>query len=337
MPLDPESLTLIDQLSTGVAVLDQENVFMHANPALMEATGLTRWRDCPLAVLGPATDDLAALTGRARKENARLFLRGFELRTADAPLRCDVAVSPMAQGVLLELHALAPHETGSSSPRISQSLRGLAHEIKNPLAGVRGAAQLLSRRLADPDLRRLADLVIGEADRLAVLADRLLRPGGKPHLSAVNLHEVAERARALIAAGADPELHLDRDYDPSLPVFRGDADRMLQLVLNLMRNAVQASARTVTLRTRAEHRAIVAGQPVRTALRMDVVDDGTGVADSLRETLFLPLVSGRDEGTGLGLALAQEIAQEHGGQIAYHSRPGRTVFTLMLPLEQSNG
>lgn len=337
MQVDRDVLTLIEHLTTAVAVLDEENVFRYANPAFVEATGLVRWRDCPLDVLGPASSDLAAQASRARAEGARLFLRGFDLLTADAPLRCDVAVSSTQAGVLLELHALAPQEAGASSPRISQSLRGLAHEIKNPLAGVRGAAQLLSRRLAEPDLRRLADLVISEADRLAALADRLLRPGGKPHLTAVNLHEVAERARALIAAEADPELGLERDYDPSLPVFRGDADRMLQVVLNLMRNAAQASARTITLRTRAEHRAIIAGQPVRTALRMDVIDDGAGVPDALRETLFLPLVSGRDDGTGLGLALAQEIAQEHGGQVTFHSRPGRTVFTLMLPLEQNNG
>jgi len=337
MPADADVFGLIDQLSTGVAVLDDRDALVHANPALIEATGMSGWRDRPLATLDFVTHDLAVLPERARREGIRIALRGIELRTAGAALRCDIAVSPLADGALLELHALAPHESAGLSPRISQSLRGLAHEIKNPLAGLRGAAQLLQRRIADPDLQRLAAMVIAEADRLAHLADRFLRPGGKPHLSAVNLHEVAERARALITAEADPALHLHRDYDPSLPPFRGDADRMLQLALNLLRNAAQASAHSITLRTRAEHGAILGGQPVRVALRMDIIDDGAGVPDAVRDTLFLPLVSGRDEGTGLGLAVAQEIAQEHGGQITYRSRPGHTVFSLLVPLEQNHG
>ncbi len=204
--------------------------------------------------------------------------------------------------------------------------------MKNPLAGVRGAAQLLKRRLADPELARLADLIMVEADRLAGLSDRLLQPGGKPHLSALNLHEVAERGRALIAAEAEPSLRLDRDYDPSLPILHGNHDRLLQLVLNLMRNALQARAKSIGLRSRAEHNVLIGERVVRLAARLDVIDDGAGVPDALSDTLFMPLVSGRSNGTGLGLALAREIAQEHGGTLTYHSRPGRTVFTLLLPL-----
>ena len=333
-----EALALVDQLSSGVALLDGQLCFVHANPAFVVATGLTRWRGCPLPVLGQPAAELAVLIERMRAANAPLTLRGFDLVTRDPPLRMDLAVSPGPRdGVILELHAHGQHETTEASPRISQSLRGLAHEIKNPLAGVRGAAQLLRRRIAEPELQHLADLVIAEADRLGALADRLLHPGGKPHLSAVNPHEVAEHARALIAAEASPDLKLERDYDPSLPSFRGDADRLLQLLLNLLRNAVQASARSITVRTRAEHRAVLAGQTVRLALRLDIVDDGDGVPEHLRDTLFMPLVSGRDNGTGLGLALAQEIAHEHGGQIVYRSRPGRTVFSLILPLEPGHG
>jgi two-component system, NtrC family, nitrogen regulation sensor histidine kinase GlnL len=333
-----EALVLMDQLNTGVALLDRTLYFVHVNPAFVVATGLARWRGCSLQVLGQPATELATLIERMRGAKAPLTLRGFDLLTRDPPLRMDVAVSPGPHdGVILELHAHGQHEINEASPRISQSLRGLAHEIKNPLAGVRGAAQLLRRRIAEPELQHLADLVIAEADRLGALADRLLHPGGKPHLSAVNPHEVAEHARALIAAEASPELKLERDYDPSLPSFRGDADRLLQLLLNLLRNAVQASARSITVRTRAEHRAVIGGQPVRLALRVDVVDDGDGVPEHLRETLFLPLVSGRDNGTGLGLALAQEIAHEHGGQVMYRSRPGRTVFSLILPLEPGNG
>ncbi|MEP6484679.1 MAG: ATP-binding protein [Rudaea sp.] len=335
--MDMDLRFVIDQLSTGVAILDGQGKLLHINPAMIDAIGVTGWRDRPLAVVGPAGEDLSPIIERVREDGVPRFLRDIQLRTRGTPLRCDVAVSVTADGMLLELHALGPQEFADSSPRISQSLRGLAHEIKNPLAGLRGAAQLLHRRIAEPDLQRLAAMVIAEADRLAALADQLLQPGGKPHLSAVNLHEVAERARALMTAEVEPQLQLERDYDPSFPSFFGDADRILQLTLNLLRNAAQASARSITVRTRAEHGAVIAGKSVRTALRMDVIDDGAGVPAHLRDTLFLPLVSGRDEGTGLGLAVAQEIAQEHGGQITFHSQPGHTVFSLLLPLDAKHG
>jgi len=165
----------------------------------------------------------------------------------------------------------------------------------------------------------------------------LLQPGGKPHLSTLNLHEVAERARALIAAEAEPTLKLDRDYDPSLPTLHGNHDRLLQVVLNLMRNALQAKAKSIGLRSRAEHNVLIGERVVRLAARLDVIDDGEGVPESLSDSLFMPLVSGRSNGTGLGLALAREIAQEHGGTLTYHSRPGRTVFTLLLPLSGDTG
>jgi two-component system nitrogen regulation sensor histidine kinase GlnL len=342
LALAPEVTQLLDQLTTGVAVLDAELRFVHANPAFVEHTHMARWRGCPLEILGTAAADLVALIMRMRQTDAPLALRNLDLSTRDLPLRMDVAVSPWsAAGVLLELHAQGADAGSGPPPRISQSLRGLAHEVKNPLAGVRGAAQLLKRRLAEPEQVRLAELIIAEADRLGALTDRLLHPGGKPHLSAVNLpdvnlHEVAERARALIAAEAASELKLGRDYDPSLPTFRGDADRLQQLLLNLLRNALQAKAQSILVRTRAEHGALLNGQSVRLALRLDVIDDGDGVPEALRESLFLPLVSGRAEGTGLGLALAQEIAHEHGGQLNFRSRPGRTVFSLILPLESAH-
>ena len=169
------------------------------------------------------------------------------------------------------------------------------------------------------------------------MTDRLLQPGGKPHLSTVNLHESVERAIALVNTEAAHALDFVRDYDPSLPPLRGDADRLLQLLLNLLRNALQAAATRITLRTRAERAVVLNARPVRLAVRLDIIDNGNGVPEQLRESLFLPLVSGRADGTGLGLAVAQEIAEEHGGQIAFTSSPGRTVFSLTLPLEHTHG
>jgi len=335
----PTSESTLEQLVTAVAVLDDRLRFVQVNPAFCELfdVGAFRVRGLTLDAFAPAADVLLPLARRVHADHNAVAGRGQQMMTGSGRvLQADIFASPTRNaGILLEIHRLV-EEMPAAPVRLSESLRGLAHEVKNPLAGVRGAAQLLMRRVAEPDLQQLAALIIAEADRLGTLTDRLLHPGGKPHLSAVNLHEVAERARALIAAEAASEPRLDRDYDPSLPVFRGDADRLLQLLLNLMRNAVQAAATSILVRTRAEHAAVIDGQPVRLALRMDVIDDGAGVPDNLRDTLFLPLVSGHASGTGLGLALAQEIALEHGGKIIYSSRPGRSVFSLLLPLDRAH-
>ncbi|MDR3387203.1 MAG: nitrogen regulation protein NR(II) [Rudaea sp.] len=336
---------LIEHLITAVALIDADLRFVQTNAAFCELfdVGASRLRGLTLEAFGPASAVLLPLAQRVRAEQNAVAQRGHPLTVAPGrKLHVDIIASPAPDaGILIEIHRLTP-ELPAAPSRLSESLRGLAHEVKNPLAGVRGAAQLLLRRVVEPDLRKLAALIIAEADRLAALTDRLLHPGGKPHLGVVhpaevNLHEIAEHARALIAAeAAAPDLKLDRDYDPSLPSLRGDADRLLQLLLNLMRNAVQAKAKSIVVRTRAEHAAVIDSQPVRLAARLDVIDDGIGVPENLHDTLFLPLVSGRAEGTGLGLALAQEIAHEHGGQIGCSSRPGLTTFSLLLPLEHAH-
>jgi two-component system nitrogen regulation sensor histidine kinase GlnL len=334
------SESLLEQLVTGVALLDDQLRFVRANSAFYELfdIGTSKLAGMALDVFVPCADILLPLVRRAQMDQRAVAGRGQQIPTASGRiLPADIVASALPHaGVLLEVHRLAS-ELPVAASRLSESLRGLAHEVKNPLAGLRGAAQLLKRRLTEPELTRLAELIIAEADRLGALTDRLLHPGGKPHLSTVNLHEVAERARALIAAEATAQLKLGRDYDPSLPTFRGDADRLQQLVLNLMLNAVQANAKSILVRTRAEHAVLLGSQPVRLALRLDVIDDGDGVPETMRDSLFLPLVSGRPAGTGLGLALAQEIAHEHGGQLAYAVHAGNTTFTLTLPLELAHG
>ena len=338
-PLAPASARIFeiaDQLETGVALLDREDLLTYANPAFCElfAVSPTRSRSLPLAALGEGARVLAPLIERVRHGAETLHRRDQRIETrAERILHADITIGVASGGdVLIEVHQLGGEIDTAAPLSLSESLRGLAHEVKNPLAGVRGAAQLLARRVADVELARLADLIVTEADRLAALTNRLLEPGGKPHLAALNLHEVAERARALIAAEAEPELHLDRDYDPSLPLLRGHGDRLLQLVLNLMRNALQAGAVHIGLRTRVEHNVLIGEKVSRLVARLDVIDDGHGVPEAMRDTLFLPFVSGRSKGTGLGLALAQEIAAEHGGALSYRSRPRGTVFTLILPI-----
>jgi two-component system nitrogen regulation sensor histidine kinase GlnL len=335
-PIDADDW--LAQATTGIAVVDRRFCFVYANPAFVELTHASGWRGAPLKILGEAEPAFAAVIERAHEVNVPVVSRSADVMLGGTMQRADISASMLSgERVLLELHVLGARLEDGAAPRVSESLRGLAHEMKNPLAGLRGAAQLLKRRIDDPDEQLLADLVISEADRLGALADRLLHPRGNPVLRAVNLHEIAERARALIAAEAGAEIKLDRDYDPSLPDIRGDADGLLQIVLNLMRNALQAEAKTITVRTRAEHGAIVGGRTLKRAQRLDVTDDGRGVPDELRESLFMPLVSGRADGSGLGLALAQEIAHEHGGQIAFRSRSGHTTFSLTLPAEPHDG
>lgn len=327
-----QSLQWAEQMSTGLALVDGQLRVQWINPALAEllGLGLRHAQGQFLAGLLPDTR-VAEQAARCLAEQRTVQCRGVALSGMQSDgLRADVSLQPLdAESVLVEVHALA--ESAPTVSPLSATLRGFAHEVKNPLAGLRGAAQLLQRRLDDADMQALAGMVISEADRLAALANRLLHHDGAPQLGAVNLHQLLERLGDLIQAEPSPP-HLRHDYDPSLPDVHGDADRLLQVMLNLARNAIEAGARTLTLRSRVEHGVRVGDRMLRSALRLDVLDDGPGVPSALRDTLFEPLVSGRADGTGLGLAISREIAHEHGGELRYVSRPGETVFSLYLPL-----
>ena len=337
LPAQPESTDTAEiarVCATGLAKLDQDYRFTWLNPVFTEQLGGTRrWLGMDLAALDAGGAGVVDAAHRAREGQHRVVLRQARLvGGSDAGFVGDLAFTPLAGNQLLvELHeASAPGDAASGA--LSESLRGFAHEVKNPLAGVRGAAQLLARRVDQPELAELAELIIAEADRLAALADRLLRAGGKPRMARLNVHELLERVAALIGAEVDAPA-VRRDYDPSLPAMVGDGDRLYQLLLNLARNAIEADARTLTLRTRVEFGIRLGERLRRVALRVDVIDDGHGIPAALADTLFQPLVSGRPGGSGLGLALAQEIAREHGGELRHASRAGATQFILLLPLE----
>jgi two-component system nitrogen regulation sensor histidine kinase GlnL len=322
-----------EPLVTGVALADAQLRLLWVNPALAELLDIG-----PRSAVGQSLAVLLhepawmALAERAQHEASPLQLRSIEIPSGRGETTyIDVSMQRLPSGELLvEAHALAPPAV-SETP-LSATLRGFAHEVKNPLAGLRGAAQLLQRRVEEESLRALAGLVIAEADRLTTLANRLLRQdGAAAQLGPVNIHERLERLGDLLLAEPSPP-SLRHDYDPSLPDVFGDTDRLLQLLLNLARNAIEAGARTLTFRTRAEPSVRLGERTARMALRVDVIDDGPGVPAHLRDTLFEPLVSGRADGTGLGLALAREIAREHGGELRHASRPGETVFSLYLPM-----
>ena len=220
-----------------------------------------------------------------------------------------------------------------------QMIRQLAHEIKNPLGGIRGAAQLLERQLDDAGLREYTDVVISETDRLAGLVDTLLGPGGPPNKQPVNVHELLEYVVRIIAVEDQRSVVVRRDYDPGLPTIDLDRDQMVQAILNLVRNATASldGQGTLTLRSRAVTNFTIGDARHRVIASIEIEDDGPGIPMELQDSIFYPLVTSRPEGTGLGLPAAQELLSRHKGLIEFESRPGRTVFFIRIPLDQTLG
>lgn len=336
-----------DALSTPVIWADAQGTVLGVNAAFARWLGVSprRLLGRPLAALEMDGDAMARFLDNTDRDLLRLHrvaigFPGGPPRFAEGWLsRTDPG------GWLLEAHpvedfpALDPAQALPSA--LAAALRGLAHELRNPLAGLKGAAQLLSRRAQNrndnDDERELIGLIEAEAERLNALLDRLLSPTSqRPHAS-LNIHAVLERVLRLAETEGSWTVRLQRDYDPSLPEIHGDADRLTQAVWNLVGNAMQAGASLITLRTRVEHGLRIHDQLHARALRLEIIDDGRGVPEELAEHLFLPLVSGRAEGSGLGLALAQQVAREHRGSLNFRSRPGHTVFTLLLPQSRDAG
>jgi two-component system nitrogen regulation sensor histidine kinase GlnL len=335
----------LDRLGTPVAWLDAEGRLQGANTAFASWLGVSarRLQGLALVELDVESDRLAQVLARlpeggegVRVHRARLAFPGGEERFAELWLRAN------EDAVLLEAHPTGefPGEDPALAlpAALSAALKGLAHEIRNPLAGLKGAAQLLARRAQargdNGEEAELVELIGSEVDRLAALVDRLLNPAPPRALEPLNIHVVLERVRQLADVEAGWAIKLVRDYDPSLPPVAGDADRLVQALWNLVRNALESGASQVTLRTRAEHGVLIGDSAHRLVVRVEIVDNGRGVPEDLAERIFLPLVSGRAEGSGLGLALAQQVARGHGGSLGYRSRPGHTLFTLLLPVAE---
>lgn len=342
---------LLDALSTGVIVLDAQLCPVYANVAAQDllAVSLSALRGRPLEEVLQPSNGLVALLRRALESGESFADRELALRAAAAPrdarVVVDVTITPL-EGVtddylLLEL-ADATQRTRISREtdllaRLDGSrmmVRQLAHEVKNPLGGLRGAAQLLERELADPAQREYTRLIIGEADRLTALVDSMAGPNRPPRKAPVNVHELCEHVHQLLRAEAPAGVALERDYDPSLPLASLDRHQLVQALLNVARNALQAVGPRgrIVLRTRAFSNVSIGATRHRLVASVQVEDDGPGVPDELRASIFYPLVTGRADGTGLGLAVAQELVTRHGGIIEFESEPGRTVFTILLPL-----
>lgn len=333
-----------DAMTTPVAWTAANGDIAGSNLAFARWLGISSRRlpGLPLAALEFDGDALARwLTQVPRRDSGRMRRLPLVFPGGDGPRFADVTLSLREDGGwLVEAHPV--DEFPGEDPALalpgalSAALKGLAHELRNPLAGLKGAAQLLMRRAVaragNDDERELIELIEAEVERLTALLDRLLSPVPARAHEALNIHAVLERVLRLAESDAGWAVRLLRDYDPSLPELVGDGDRLTQSVWNLARNAIEAGAANVTLRTRAEHGLRIGDALHPLVLRLEIVDDGRGVPDELVDQLFLPLVSGRAEGSGLGLALAQQVAREHRGSLAYRSRPGHTVFTMLLPM-----
>lgn len=217
-------------------------------------------------------------------------------------------------------------------------LRGLAHEIKNPLGGIRGAAQLLERELHSEEQKEYTRVIIDEADRLQKLVNRLLGPSGMPKNRAVGVHEILEYVRSIVMAENIGDIAIHRDYDPSIPDINGDPDLLIQALLNIVNNARQAIGKqgNITLRTRVLRKSHIGQQQHRLVVKIDVVDDGPGIPDDIKDKIFFPMVTSRADGTGLGLSIAQRLVHQHGGLIECESQLGHTVFSILLPINKAS-
>lgn len=340
---------IVDNQRTGIVVIDQSLRVVYLNPAAEHLLKRSREQTIGAFVseMLQADDNIVRTLKRALVEVQSVTVRKLEITLADrSQLILDVSATPLPEGkaLLLELQPLDIQLRFSRDDQLAnqqetslQLIRGLAHEVKNPLGGIRGAAQLLERELPSEQLREYTGIILGEVDRLRDLVDRMMRLRSTPRFAECNVHEVLERVVAL-ASAEFTAITIIRDYDPSLPLLVADRDQLIQAFLNVVRNACQAlpgtTDPTVRIRTRIARQVTVGRYRHRSAIRIDIEDNGPGVNPALAERIFFPMISGRPEGTGLGLALTQTIITEHSGIIECTSRPGQTLFTIQLPTSQ---
>lgn len=354
--LAPAGLDTFDYLATMVAVVEPQGRCLFANAAFEEILGLSRRSVLHESIFDWFVDPilLKSIVGAVASNEFATSRLQAELKrhlhvTAGDPLPVQAIVTRLDHGdlVLIELVEVEQQTKQEREERAldqaqanKELIRNLAHEIKNPLGGIRGAAQLLQMELESKSLTEYTQVIIHEADRLQALVDRLLAPHRRPHLVGdVNVHEVCERVRSLILAEFPKGLKVWRDYDTSLPEFRGDREQLIQAVLNIAHNAAQALADRITtgdavltLRTRVARRVTINRHLHRLALVLHIEDNGPGIPEAIRDRIFYPLVSGREGGSGLGLTLAQTFVQQHQGTIECESEPGHTVFKILIPL-----
>ncbi len=341
---------ILENLNTGVLLFSDALELKYINPAgeiLFEASA-RQITGQPATRLFPESQEFIQALRRSLNSGHPYTERGASLRLPDQRMvTVDVTVTPLQERneheLLLELLQVDRHmRIAREENLIAQYnntrmlMRGMAHEINNPLGGLRGAAQLLERELDDDTLKEYTRVIIGEADRLQSLLSRMLGPNAIPLKRRINIHEVTERVRALLQAEAGPDVVILRDYDPSIPDLFVDADQLIQAILNITRNALQAinGNGSITLQTRTQRQFTLGSKTHKLVVQINIIDSGPGIPPDMIEKIFYPMISGRPGGTGLGLPIAQSIVNQHSGLIECASRPGKTVFSIILPLEE---
>ena len=349
------ALAGLDLLATAIVLVDRGLAVHYANPAAENLFELSSKNFVGHTVTEIFQDGmLDAAIGYARSNNCSYTEHDLKIGALGRDqLHLSCTVSPLElegraggwQGMLLlefrhieqQLKIAREERLLDQGQANRELIRNLAHEIKNPLGGIRGAAQLLDRELERPNLHEYTQVIMKEADRLQSLMDRLLTPHRLPQPAPLNIHEVLERVRSLILAEYPQGISIRRDYDTSSPLLLGDKEQMIQVVLNVVRNAAQAMNGNgqITLRTRVARQVTLARRRYKHALELQINDTGPGIPEDIRERIFYPLVSGREGGSGLGLTLAQTFVNQHQGTITFESQPGNTTFTLLLPINYS--
>ncbi len=341
--------SLANQLVTAVIILDKELTIVYVNPAAEALLNKSIYR-----LYGIAAEKIFANTSISNLRLAQLLATGQEFTDSDIVVElnenhrftAEVTASSVefdrAPHVLLEFKQIDQQKQISLEVFQQQQwiaardlIKGLAHEIKNPLGGLRGAAQLLSAEVSD-EQQEYTSMIIEQADRLTNLVDRLLGPNQLPQMQEHNIHSVLEKVSQVVSYSNEKEINLIRDYDPSIPLVECDQEKLQQAVLNIVNNAIQAidKQNTITLKTRIASNKTVHGHRIKLAVEISIIDNGPGIPSKIQDTLFYPMVSGRSNGTGLGLSISQTLVNQHQGKLSCHSRPGHTEFTILLPLKQ---
>jgi two-component system nitrogen regulation sensor histidine kinase GlnL len=338
----------LELISTAVLLLDDSLRVTYANPAAenLFAQGRSHLLGAEFDEALPGNEEFVQRLNHSIEAQAGFNDNDLLLEVEGYPVHLHCVITPIESGearLALEFRELQQQLKIAREAKILEQqeanrelIRNLAHEIKNTLGGIRGAAQLLERELPEVELREFTQVIVKEADRLQSLMNRLLTPNRLPHVEPLNIHEVTERVRTLLLAEFPSGLAVCRDYDTSLPDLVGDKEQLIQATLNVARNAAQATggAGEIRLVTRIARQVTIARNRYRHAVAISIEDNGPGVPPELAERIFYPLVSGREGGTGLGLSLAQSFVSQHQGLIEFESVPGRTRFTILLPVRE---
>lgn len=350
-----KSVQVLDNINTAVLVFDSELRLTGINTAGENLLSVSRRmvQGQPSRDILPDSPGFTETLERTFAHRHRYTQWGVKLQlTNGESVTVGCMVTPLLEDeqcseVIVELidsgsfaRVMREQSLSAVHDAASKSLHGMAHEIKNPLGGLRGAAQLLERELENEDLKEYTRIIISEADRLRNLVDRMLEPNSEMHITRINIHELLEYVQDLVQAGASQHLDISRDYDPSLPLTRGDREQLIQAFLNVIRNAVEAVSDRedgrIWLRTRVKRKCTIRQKQYRLAALIEVIDNGPGIPDEIESEVFYPLITGRAGGTGLGLSITQSLLQKHGGSIDYERVNDRTVFRMLLPLSKAD-